>query len=213
MKERPIIFDAESVRAILDGTKTQTRRVVRDQSRAVFVPCPYGAPGDRMWVREAWRLWGWDEDFSGASIGYKDAQCKWCDFPDGDYERWLDWLIEESDKFEALPGVAWDEDEERYDIADKSVIPWRSPIHMPRWASRITLEVTGVRVERLQMISEDDARAEGVDGDSHPGTHVGRCRGNFARRWDDINAKRGYPWSSNPWVWVVTFKRDKEAAE
>lgn len=213
LKTRPILFKGAMVRAILDGTKTQTRRVIKSQppegsqirGPEIYTPgvvdrngelvpgkpifgvydlegvwgecCPYGAPGDRLWVREAWNA-------------------DWCDH-----------VIYRADGGSAR------------DAGYASEPKWKPSIHMPRWASRITLEVTGVRVERVQDISEADAKAEGTTrligiGDSQhlpggdhrtQGTHPHTLA--FGALWDGINADRGFPWASNPWVWVVEFKR------
>lgn len=161
MKERPIIFSAPMVRAILAGTKVQTRFVLG---------CPYGQPGDRLWVREAWAR----DDEDGQLMYRADVGRDLC--------------------------------------ADA----WRPSIHMPRWASRITLEVTAVRVERLQDISEADAQAEGVIPKWEPGCS-GRLMDAFggfsfrpaasayAELWEQINGPGA--WDANPWVWVVEFKR------
>lgn len=171
MKERPILFSAPMVRAILDGRKTQTRRVVKLRNGQYMPPsekadingwrqmlrnCPYGQPGDRLWVREthfdAKRL-------NEGRILYR---------ADGDVSRF----------------------------------GWTPSIHMPRSASRITLEVTGVRVERLQDISEADAVAEGVVWEQ------GQTAINvFETLWESINGAGS--WDANPWVWVVEFKRAK----
>lgn len=233
--ERPIIFTAESVRAILAGAKTQTRRVVRARhplefiggqgqrddpscwgyffdgpaqhgwmvlgrglnedfdGGSVSIQCPYGEPGDRLWVREAYAL------AATCSDPDPDDQDDWHPVyrADGDERQWLTSLDE--DAAEVKP-------------------PWRSPIFMPRWASRITLKVEEVRVQRLQNISEDDARADGVEPyvsispwQRIPGPGFGDCRlGDqphrlpFSDRWDQINGRRA-PWSANPWVWAVTF--------
>lgn len=250
MTERSIIFNGAMVRAIQDGRKTQMRRVVKPPPTELWDPrerrsvwrwqpkdydinlehlnqcllgklCPYGQPGDRLWVRETHRqLSGpdWGEHQRGAPLEYK---------ADGVYP---------------------------------SAIPWRSPIHMPRWASRITLEVTEVRVERVQGISEEDAVAEGLSefllgNPKRPITSptvaaaaaLGFCTllpasrrrflatcasatfagvagwlagGNtpqafpkklsnrqvFALIWDSINARRGYGWEANPWVFVIGFR-------
>ena len=189
MNERPIIFNSPMVRAILAGTKTQTRRAVKPQPAADLgymmgysqqyaiqcgedwpddardrVRCPYGAPGDRLWVRETWGHWGMIEPESDCIIYRADA--------------------------------------------DQSGIVWHSSIHMPRWASRILLEVVAVRVERVQDISEADALAEGMllEEKWTPDLRY-PARAAYAKLWDEINAKRGYPWAANPWVWVVEFKR------
>jgi hypothetical protein len=193
MKERPILFSSEMVRAILDGRKTQTRLVVKPQPETSFpfakcikwgemesdrgiwgVPgwgtsvrrCPYGQPGDCLWVRETWC-----PTMDGAEVAY--------------YKATIDQQIVKGPK-------------------------WKPSIHMPRWASRIALEVTGVRVERVQDISEGDAIAEGIEPHfaaiaemSHDAISP---ESEFALLWDSINAKRGYSWDSNPWVWVVEFK-------
>jgi hypothetical protein len=164
---KPILFRGPMVRAILAGTKTQTRRICQGQRELSnehdfqIDRCPYGT--GRMWVREAWRVHG------GAEY---------------EYMRDPGSLMFRADM------------EERFDCNDYR---WRPSIFMPRWASRITLEITGVRVQRLQEITEADAKAEGA---KHMPDH--RCH--FREIWDDINSKRA-PWASNPWVWALTFKR------
>lgn len=176
MKERPIIFSAPMVRAILSGAKTQTRRVVKPIHMAtvgaeqfpILAICPYGRPGDRLWVRETWKHieGGAIYDASGGTIDAFDPE-----------------TIYRADR------------PNRYG-------PWMSPIHMPRWASRITLEITDVRVERLQDISEDDAYAEGVKHSEHGGI---TARDGFQRLWESINGAGS--WDTNPWVWVIEFKK------
>lgn len=159
-RERPIMFSAPMVRAILAGRKTQTRRVVR------FLPprpCPYGVPGDRLWVRETWCADGLDD--GSAPLYHFRA--------DGDHDP------------EAT---------------------WRPSIFMPRTACRIVLDVTGVRIERVQDISEADAKAEGPELLPDPMQDTPRrWRDSYRTLWDSINGKRA-PWDSNPWVWVVEFK-------
>jgi hypothetical protein len=189
MKERPILFNDEMVRAILDGRKTQTRRVAKVETcdtrplggGHVFITptgcysprtpehhvsyCPYGQPGDRLWVRETFRVID-GQTQPRIAIDYRaDPEDKWCRIGDflGDGKK------------------------------------WRPSIHMPRWASRILLEITNVRVERVQEISVADAKAEGVCGLS--------ARAEFLMLWDSINAKRGFGWDANPWVWVIEFRR------
>jgi hypothetical protein len=194
MKERGILFSAPMVRAILAGTKTQTRRVVRgpieylgpsggqddlsswgwffdgqDQhgymvlargmnerfdNGFISIPCPYGVPGDRLWVRETWRGEG------PSTVQY------------------------------------------RADGGDVGTLKWRPSIFMPRAYSRIDLEVTEIRVQRVQEITEEDAYAEGISGGDSMGDPVGE----YAKLWDSINGKRA-PWASNPWVWALTFRR------
>ena len=172
------------VRAILEGRKTQTRRVLRREK--LYGPfafddpriaryCPYGQPGDRLWVRETWLQDG------PRLVRYR------ADGPNASPQQW--------DCPEAV---------------------WHPSIHMPRAYSRITLEITDVRVEQVQEVSEADAEAEGVTRElrgprMYPGTNAARIleshQAAFARFWDAINAKRGYGWDTNPWVWVLTFKR------
>jgi hypothetical protein len=223
MKERPILFSGPMVRAILAGQKTQTRRVIRgidyadrfvsiDGGKAVFtdsildratgashlfrIRCP-GMPGDRLWVREAWAR-----------------------APDGGLIYRANFNVEDGFGSEVV------------DLPTGRTIPlrWLPSIHMTRAASRITLEIVGVRVERLQEITETDILAEGtrapvtvageplytlaakpfkltdyVGGDPRMWSGAEYLRANFGHLWDSINAKRGYPWTSNPWVWVIEF--------
>ncbi len=188
MRERPIIFSGEMVRAILDGRKTQTRRVVKPQASldgfspkfiaqarvvpgglvheanggrtGIPLPCPYGVPGDRLWVREAWRVLATGVEvppvpaLTGAEIGYRAGGAEWLECPlaeIGYRAGGAEWL--------ECPLAFYEREDEREDAAAHC---WRPSIHMPRWASRITLEITEVRVERLQEISADDAEAEGL---------------------------------------------------
>ena len=230
MKERPILFSGPMVRAILEGRKTQTRRVVKpvgnddafvlqdygngfwpyrsDDGDTPFkgdmelpIDCPYGQPGDRLWVRETFSI--------GEDLG-------------------ADWVrgYAQGDMFVILDGGSHE-----YIVPESYEIPrnakethnsegtaehWREfgpipSIFMPRWASRITLEITGVRVERLQDISEADARAEGVSEESmrsfavHPDTTGKWARFAFRELWESINGPEC--WQANPWVWAIEFKR------
>jgi hypothetical protein len=168
--ERPILFSAQMVRALLAGTKTQTRRAVKGWQLEWLLPpinfspeyvahphnhaCPYGQPGDRLWVREAWAR---TTVFPGAEM------------------------------------VVYREGDNRTDYGG----PWKPGIHMFRRDSRITLEITGVRVERLQAISHNDAMAEGLAWDD--AIH------DYSTLWDRINGEGA--WAANPWVWVVEFRR------
>lgn len=165
MKMRPILFSGEMVRAILEGRKTQTRRVVKPQPAYVIDSvwvCPYGRPGDGLWVRETWA---------------PNSQA-------GVFSYAADWAA----------GV-------------KHVSRWRPSIHMPRAASRISLEVVGVRVERLREISEADALAEGcADSEMVDGVPMW-CSAveKYMDLWEKINGEGS--WAVNPWVWVVEFRR------
>lgn len=211
MKERPILFQGDMVRALLDGSKTQTRRMCKPQpvadarfSGGYFIPgkgkggvqisveapyvgiaCPYGKPGDRLWVREAWRTLNVHDhvpprELTGAKVSYDASTLR------------------------TEPSIWWGKK--------------RPSIFMPRWASRITLEITDVRVERLQDISEADAEAEGCDRLTWDGTQgpadlidwplktVDRPWANgYALLWESINGDDS--WAANPWVWAVSFRR------
>jgi len=176
MKERPIIFSDEMVRAILAGEKTQTRRVMKPQpvnlvDAIQWEKCPQGIPGDRLWVRETW-----------AAPGYLDHR------KPSDIEDWNP-ILYRADGFIARQfEVGWSWHAFMFGR-------WRPSVFMPRWASRINLEIVNVRVERLQDISEEDAKAEGCKGIKE-----------FRATWGRINAKRGYGWESNPYVWVIEFQ-------
>ena len=198
MKERPILFNAEMVRAILSGQKPQTRRVVKPYeprlgsiavpSDVSYLPdftcyratCPYGDPGDQLWVRETWAK---PTTLDPGPVVYR------ADSPDC-VPRW----------YENVPPA--------------DAITWKPSIHMFRRDSRIQLEITGVRVERLQDISEEDAHHEGVDN-KLCAESVGRSplkmgmatQCGYAYLWDKINGPGS--WDTNPWVWVIEFERMK----
>jgi hypothetical protein len=257
--ERPILFSALMVKAILEGRKTQTRRVMKPQPAAgtsrllgeiwdgwveqhdhptksvttgeplvwsttgKLHRCPYGQPGDRLWVRETWYC---DHVFAG---DFEKSRSSYYDPKPTDEKilaEWKDLLYYRATDCDPSGRCYTGFSGETMDP------PWRPSIHMPRWASRLLLEVVEVRAERLQDITEEDARAEGVQPDVDWSYFVGPCRhgrdpwtrcdadergeepcdytragGNvFAALWDSINGKRA-PWASNPWVWVVSFKR------
>lgn len=217
-KTRPIIMSGESVRAILAGKKTQTRRSVKRShifgrhhglvdgplhadvytESMLAGHCPYGILEDLLWVRETFLL----DDYRFTRGPLPKAST----LPDGtkfDSVLYFRADGECCQQFEACP-------------CDEGPIGWRSPLFMPRWASRLTLEVMDVRVERVQDISEEDAKAEGVPVgevvpvtiNGEPGTGViFNARLLYAQAWERINAKRGFGWESNPWVWVVEFRR------
>ncbi|HBR0871288.1 TPA: hypothetical protein R4169_000604 [Klebsiella pneumoniae] len=205
MKERGMIFNGEMVRALLDGRKTQTRRIIKDctvgrDPISKFIKigkkfigcypedvpelirecCPYGVPGDRIWVRETW---------ADAGASAPDLKLYRANYP------------------EHVPSIY-------ENVPPAKEIRWTPSIHMPRWASRILLEITDVRVERLNAISEEDARAEGVAKlrwgfwkHYQPGwtQHQLSARGSFLTLWKSIYGDES--WNSNPWVWVIEFKR------
>jgi hypothetical protein len=197
MKERPILFSAPMVRAILEGRKSQTRRACRGQRELSNIhdfrldQCPYGAPGDRLWVRETLQV---TRHWRQVSYAADDATC---------YESETSPADERADQLIDRYGT--------FNFEESRGVP---SIHMPRWASRILLEVTDVRVERLQAISEADAIAEGVDGPmcaaistSSPWVNVvAPCAVHtYAALWDSINGPGA--WLANPWVWAITFRR------
>lgn len=233
MKERPILFSGEMVRAILTGQKTQTRRVCKIQPELVnglwqltapagkpfkpeggqvcsvlrtniesdiathlgSLPCPYGVPGDRLWVREC--------------FGFT---AQW---PLSYQRQWL------AERGPWLPGnitMAYRADDPEGNWC------WKPSIHMPKIYSRIMLEIVNVRVERVREITEEDAREEGIIIPDymagtvrlpHGGAPVLRTSygSRFADLWDRINAKRGYGWDTNPWVWVIEFQMKNRGAD
>lgn len=174
-------------------------------SNETMLHCPYGARGDQLWVREAWRIGAWDADEGAFSIDYCDGpRREWLTPPDDhDGENFNALWLNCCDELECKGVEPGDDGGYRWQPGE-SPLRWRPSIHMPRWASRITLEITGVRVERLQDISEADAIAEGVTNSLHlPGGRF--ANENFAHLWWTINGDGS--WEANPWVWVVEFRR------
>jgi len=189
-KSRPIIMSSDSVRAILENRKSQTRRVMKPQpivknsqfrkdilwyaykgefhdvtpGDSLYGNLPYQI-GDRLWVREAWKE-------INAPCAYKE-----------DLSGYKKRIVYRAD--------------------DADYIEWQSPMFMPRWASRLTLEITNVRCERVQDITCDGVIAEGYGR----GINYIQAEIAFANAWDKLNAKRGYGWDTNPWVWVIEFKK------
>ena len=239
VKERPIIFSSESVRAILDGRKTQTRRVIKPQPILV----DNGRTWD--WPKIVKRVGGHDVSAASwaANLQHPDLGDD-CFFRRGQIlwvrETWassglLDYVKPRNlvAGFPCQFRAGGSSIDDRDDLVNPG--KWRPSIHMPRWASRITLEVIDVRVERVQDISEEDILAEGVripvSEDRKPlicvsGEYAAAnylpgkireakskdiIRAYFASFWDSLNAKRGHSWESNPWVWVPEFKRAQEA--
>jgi len=217
MKEHPIIFSAPMVRAILEGRKIQTRRAIKPQpARNAEINCLIGPyqPGDRLWVREGWRIGAWDENAGRVAIDYRaDGYCRreWLEISDDDSGDIFNQLwIQSTDDAEKALGVR----EFYHWKPGKSPCRWRPSIFMPRWAARILLEVVSIRVERLQDISTTDCIAEGMDGSitltlnlDEPCDNRGiSVHEQFYQLWDSINAKHGYGVDKNPWVWVIEFK-------
>lgn len=217
MKEHPILFSTDMVKAILDGRKTQTRRVIKPQpyfedtigcfnwvrgeywhknhamaqfadsieaTKYMYKMCPYGQVGVRLWVREAHKLT--KETINGELWVKAEYRFEY----DGD---------------KTVRRFKWDDipKTQRQRLSKiKTWGKWRPARFMYEFLARVWLEITGVRVERLQEISEEDAKAEGFPINiDYPELNVG----DFSRLWDSINAKRGYSWESNPWVWVIEF--------
>jgi hypothetical protein len=199
MTERPILFTPANAQKVHEGTKTQTRRIVKKRPPYLYVEegkvlrmdrygeyhlhNPYGQVGDRLWVREAWRLAGDDAD---ATVTEDKA-----------------WFYTDQLRYRGEPH-------------SEGIDKWRPSIHMPRWACRTVLEITNVRVERLQEISEADALAEGVTGPHMVGYPAYRVPGDSKPRfssavaayediWTSIHGLES--WDANPWVWVLEFKK------
>jgi hypothetical protein len=189
MKTSPILFSGSMVRAILDGSKTQTRRIIGvermefvgdktilkwsdlthgQQKKILSLRCKYGETGDRLWVRET----------------YNPG------------------LHPEKSVSEGYTGCVY----RAYDQTARYSGGWTPSIHMPRRHSRITLEIDSVRVEPVCEITEADAIAEGFPKIDY-GSFVRFPTNRFAETWDALNSKRGYSWDSNPWVWVISFSR------
>ena len=245
MTERPIIFSGEMVRAILDGRKTKTRRpithvkkilggavtefqesdtpgydfIMRDKRKCwndlrkedLLRRCPFGQVGDRLWVREAFCLEHQVE--AGQPPPFDDGRPICWEFagmesdPDDPDSMWSQPHYRATDP---TPELAYE------DSDGEPTVRWKPSIHMPRWASRITLEITDIRVERLQEITEEEAKAEGVLPCPHPLSKDDECldcydAGEYAcaflNLWNRLYAKQRLGVDANPWVWVLTFRR------
>jgi hypothetical protein len=184
------------------------------QPTGYAVNCPYGDAGDELWLRETWRVYSWPEDPEYIQYRADNGIDQIDTGADGYYEngeQWSERMLRQSIEDCEKAGIKPDEDG-WYTFPDEECpTRWRPSIHIPRWASRITLRVTGVRVERVQEITLRDVLAEGIeirqiwlygcDGDE--ADRVARLP--FERLWNSINKKRGFGWDVNPWVFVVTF--------
>ena len=216
VKERPILFSAPMVRAILDGRKTQTRRIIKAKVNArgheLIPPCPYGKEGDQLWVRE--NFWC-DTREPNECVIYSEDQTK--------YKYRTDGIRGTKDRRDSK----YSPDLTEADISKNKFWKQKPSIFMPRWASRITLEIMRVRAQHLHDIGEADAAAEGVERNEHmdgswsaEDGYLPYCshypdgcecfpaftaRDSFKGLWFKINGQKS--WDANPWVWVVEFKR------
>jgi hypothetical protein len=229
MKERGMIFNGEMVRSILDGRKTQTRRPVKfpvldknlgcelagnelagELSAGNYLNSAFGKPGDRIWVRETWGVVSHAFSEDGLMIDWVPDRPATAIhemlFGNGYYSGYAIYAVDGD--------FTWGDD----DGYEDGRSCWKPSIHMPRAASRILLEITDVRVERLNAISEEDAEAEGIDMEAlydsqdcydcianHNMTGRPTVTGAFKYLWESIYGEEG--WKSNPWVWVIEFKR------
>ena len=224
MKEKPIIFSADMVKTILDGKKTMTRRVVKsdfinnykhahiikqssDKSRegkayfydkpvggmvlsSQLVSNPYGKVGDHLWVRETW-IQGYDDPLIES---------------EGDDENAVSIIYKADGKEEYRTCSAETAENWGNFSADSEMVGFKSPIHMPRWASRLLLEITDIRIERLQDITEADAIKEGLGSGILRDCKVPK----FSSLWDSLyQDDEPKQWKNNPWVWVIEFKKVK----
>lgn len=239
MKELPILFSTPMVQALLEGRKTKTRRmrgleevnkhpdwywlsgenyidkkgrfcqkIFSDKGNKIVV-CPYGQPGDLLWVMESWRIVAWDFEDGQALVEYKNGDKEWQFYPDAKDDS--DWLIKHVDYLENIGCIK--QDEEHF-VRTNKPIPFKPSIHMPKTFCRIFLRITNIRVERLQDITEADSIAEGIEDltfgenlsfkdylhNKHPLTPIA----SFKSLIESLNGIRS--WEANPWVWVVSFE-------
>jgi len=175
-------------------------------SRDHRLACPYGRPGDQLYVREKFRCVAWDEDANTTMEYAADGAQRYID-DDGPDDP-LFWCDRQCSRWSRIKGarIEGEGESEQWVLDEGAQIPWQPGIHMPRWASRVTLEVTSVRVERVQAITGADALAEGVQTLYGPLLSERGAREAFERLWDQINGKRA-TWEANPFCWVVSFER------
>lgn len=199
MKERPMIFSGESVRAMYADRKTQTRRVVKlppaPMRVGVWEPTTIGGAG----VVDSQ---GNPAPDAGAVWHRRTGKCLGCPYGWVGDRLWVkETFVYDGAKRKAFLYRA---------TSDREALSWQSPLYMPRRAARLILAITNVRVERLQDISPEDCRAEGIEPDMHLANWAARLRSHFQAVWDALNKDRGFPWESNPFVWVLSFRRLSE---
>lgn len=227
MTERPIIFNTEMVKAILEGRKTQTRRVIKPGKYLQSQANVYGQCSDGSFFGLGFRWQEIDEQDVAGNLGAAGENGFHCPYGKPGDRLWV------REKF-----MVYDEEDKivvyHDDVPNPEEWRWKPSIHMPRWASRINLVIKDVRVERVQDITQDDAYAEGIECDIWDQCAVTRNYEtkdqwfqmwdegqsfyvpterldieSFRTLWDSINAKRGYGWDVNPWVWVIDFEVTK----
>lgn len=217
-RERPILFKTPLVEQILAGAKTQTRRPVKNadnfwphsveqmlapkEALDAFIRhhCPLGQPGDRLWVRETWQALVLNSNYRD----WVNRDASGCP----DYDEWWEAVetadLEAERKNNSSFSLVYRAGASEAVLMDIELWGWRPSIHMYRWACRLVLEVTRIRVERLQEISGEDLRAEGYDFGLP--RFEKDARRQFVASWDATYAKKGAGWVANPWVWVADFK-------
>lgn len=218
MKERPILFSAPMVRAILDGRKTAMYLVQQvvfpaDSDMLNQAHRYVGKPGDRLWVQETWRTISRSEEITiGDATGGHKGCAVLIQYKAGDLPHQPDRFSNEPPRvgtdrcWKECPRNAYAGMPADASPTDGKDGMWRPSIHMPRWASRITLEIKNVRVERLQDISVSDVRAEGIEKGLLDTSY--EMKEHFRELWDSINGKKpGASWKDNPWVWVIEFEK------
>jgi hypothetical protein len=238
VKERPLLMKGPLVCATLADLKRETRRLIKpDWSRCLdlddeadraqaIANCPWGKVGERLWIRETWADVNSDD---GPAIAYR---------ADGSVSPWRDWCEEPGPDYGAGPSMNYERYPGEYTMWVTDLLrgepghTWKPSIHMPRWACRIVLEITSVRIERLQDITFDGIREEGIGCPEHDHEHqatgteflgirklrytitngwqCSECpalRAEFARLWDSTTSAAAFKWVSNPWVFVIGYKR------
>lgn len=238
-------MDTISVQGLLDNRKTQTRRVMRNApggdprddgyDSSILARCPFGQPGDRLWMRETWRVGAWHLEKQAVAVDYLAGPTyrqEWLHVPDaGMFARLVRQSLED-----AARAVMATDGPLKWDVG-QGPTRWRPSMFMPRWASRALLELVEVRFQPVQAIGFDDCLAEGIistpfwggdvdweairadqarpmhvpadgepEGDEINQGWMDYARGVFIKRWDSINAGRGHAWASSPWVWAVSFQ-------